>query len=273
MLDGVGHLADQAAGALRHLHEVLAGLEQLLGESAREHRIRIGVIIGQTIERGLTGTCREHREHAFGQLRHRTEPAAAGDCAGPLALERVVAAGVEHQDRGPRLLVLQALDDTVGQDRGVAHQLFLSFRRRRHVGRQQIILAGDLEAVAGIEEERGVARLDRLVERKQRLGELLPALVLGDHHREAKLLQRVTHGACVVDRLEQLRDVPVFIVADDERDAFVGIGGSCEAAQARREPKGRQNSEKPTRHRKFPVAERPYAGSFEQQSMGSPAAV
>ena len=53
---------------------------------------------------------------------------------------------------------------------GVAHQFFLAFGRRRHVGRQQEILAGDFKAVAGIEEERGVAGLDRLVEREQRLG-------------------------------------------------------------------------------------------------------
>ena len=58
-------------------------------------------------------------------------------------------------------LVLQPLDDAVGENRGVAHQLFLAFGRGRHVGRQQEVLAGDLEAVAGKEEERGVALLDR----------------------------------------------------------------------------------------------------------------
>ncbi len=238
MLDGVGHLADEAAGALGHLHEVLARLQQLLGEGAREHRIGIGVVVGEAIERGLAGTGREHREHAFGQLHHRRKPAAAGDRAGALALERVVAAGVEHQDRGPRLLVLEPLDDAVGQDRGVAHQLFLAFGRGRHVGRQQIVLAGDLEAVAGVEEERGVAGLDRPVEGEQRLGELLPVLVLRDHHREAELLQRIAHGAGVVDGLEQLRDVPVVVVADDERDALGGLRGRREAAQARQPGQG-----------------------------------
>ena len=269
MLDGVGHLADETAGALRHLHEVLAGLQQLLGEGAREHRIGIGIVVGETIERGLAGTGGEHREHAFGQLHHRREAAAAGDGARAGAFERIVAAGVEHQDRGPRLLVLQALDDAVGQDRGIAHQLFLPFGRRRHVGRQQIVLARDLEAVAGIEEERGVAGLDRPVESEQRLGEFLPALVLGDHHREAELLQRIAHGAGIVDRLVQLRHVPVFVVADHERDALFGMGGKREAAQARRQAKRRQNSEKPTRHRKIPVAEWPRAGPLEQSFIGT----
>ncbi|MGY4332609.1 hypothetical protein ACVWWG_007026 [Bradyrhizobium sp. LB7.2] len=104
--------------------------------------------------------------------------------------------------------------------------------------------------MAGIEEERGVAGLDRPIEREQRLGKLLPALVLGDHHREAELFQRVTHGAGVVDRLEQLWNVPVVVVADDERDALLGIGGKREAAEAGRETKQCQNSEKLTRHRK-----------------------
>ena len=103
-LDGLGHFADEPARALRDLHEVDAGLRQFLGEGAREHRIRIVVIVRQAIERGLPRAGREHREHAFRQLRHRREPAAAGDRAGAGALERIVAAGVEHQDRGARLL-------------------------------------------------------------------------------------------------------------------------------------------------------------------------
>ena len=252
VLDGVGHLADETARTLRHLHQVLAGLEQLLGEGARKHRIGIGVVVGEAVERGLARARREYREHAFGQLHHRGKPATTGDGAGALALERVVAAGVEHQDRGSRLLVLEALDDAIGQDGGVTHQLFLPFRRRRHVRRQQIVLACDFEAVAGIEEERGVAGLDRPIEREQRLRKLLPALVFGDHHRESELLQRIAHGAGVVDRLEQLRNVPVVVVADDERNALLGTGGKRETAEARREAKRCQYSEKPTRHRKFP---------------------
>ncbi|MGX0962193.1 hypothetical protein AB7M63_002642 [Bradyrhizobium japonicum] len=122
--------------------------------------------------------------------------------------------------------------------------------------------------MAGVEEECGVAGLDRPVEREQRLGELLPALVLGDHHREAELLQRIAHGAGVVDRLEELGDVPVVVVADDERNALLGVCGQREAAQAHRKAKGRQNSEKPTRHRKDPVAERRSAGPLEQRFMG-----
>ena len=157
-------------------------------------------------------------------MRHRRKTAATGNRAGAGALERIVAAGIKHQDGGADLAVLQPLDDAVGEDRGVAHQFFLAFGRRRHVGRQQEILSGDFKAVAGIEEERGVAGLDRLVERQQRLAERLPVLVLRHHHREAELLERIAHGAGVVDRLLQLGDVPVVIVADDKCDALISIG-------------------------------------------------
>ena len=185
--DGLRHLADDAAGVLGDLNHILARLQQLFRKCSREHRIGIVVIVRETIERGLPGTGREHREHAFRQLRHRREPAAAGDRARACPLERIVAAGIEHQDGGAHLLVLQPLDDAVGENGGVAHQFFLALGRGRHVGRQQEILARDLKAVAGVEEERGIAGLDRLVERQQRLAERLAVLVLRHHHRKAEL--------------------------------------------------------------------------------------
>ena len=169
-------------------------------------------------------------------MRHRRKPAAAGDGAGAGTLERIVAAGIEHQDRGAHLLVLQPLDDAVGENRGVAHQFFLAFGRGRHVGRQQEILPGDLKAVAGIEEERGIAGLDRLVERQQRLAERLPGLVLRDHHGKAELLERIAHGAGVVDRLLQLRNVLVVVVADHQRDALFGVRGCGERQSTRCRP-------------------------------------
>ena len=46
----------------------------------------------------------------------------------------------------------------------VAEELLLAFADRRDVGRHQEVLAMDLEAVAGEEEQGHVARLDRLVE-------------------------------------------------------------------------------------------------------------
>jgi hypothetical protein len=186
--DGLRHLGDQPAGMLGDLHQVLAGLQQLLGEGARENRIGIVVVVGETIERGLPRTRRKHREHALRQLRHRRQSAAAGQRAGAASLERIVAAGVEHQNGRAHFLVLQSLDDAVGENRGVAHQFFLALGCGRHIGRQQEILTGNLEAVAGVEEERGIAGLDRLVECQQGLAERLPVLVLRHHHGKPELL-------------------------------------------------------------------------------------
>ena len=156
--------------------------------------------------------------------------------AGARALERIVAAGIEHQDRGAHLLVLQPLDDAVGEHRGVAHQFFLALARRRHIGRQQEILAGDFKAVAGIEEERGIAGLHRVVERQQGLAESLPGLVLRHHHGKAELLERVAHGAGVVDRLLQLGHVLVIVVADHQRDALFRL--RRRGSRQQRQPRG-----------------------------------
>ena len=251
MADGVGHFADQTPRALRHLHHVVAGLQQLLGEHPREHRIRIGVALRQPVQRGLAGAGGKHREHAFRQRRHRRQPAAAGERAGAGALERIVAAGVEHQDRGPHAAVLQPLDDAVGQHRGVAHQLFLARGRRRHVGRQQIVLAGDLEPVAGEEEERGVAGIERCVERQQALAKTLPRLVLRHHHLEAELLQRIAHGAGVVHRLLQFRDMAIVVVADQQRDAL-GLGRHGQHQQKCRQRRHHRRPDRSARHPAIP---------------------
>jgi hypothetical protein len=102
--------------------------------------------------------------------------------------------------------------------------------------------------VAGIEEERGIAGIDRPVECQKRLGKRLPALVLRDHHVEAELFQRIAHGAGVVNGLLQFGDVFVVVVADHERDAFFGMGRACKRRQSRRETRDSQKVGKPTRH-------------------------
>ena len=269
MTDRLRHFAHQPPRALRDLDEVRAGLRQLLGEGAREHRIGIGVVIGKPVQRRLPRPRREDREHAFRQLRHRRQSTAAGDCTRAGAFERIVAAGIEHQDGGAHLAVLHPLDDAVGEDRGVTHQLFLAFGGRRHVGRQQEILAGDFEAVAGIEEERGVARIDRLVERQQGLAERLPVLVLRHHHREAELLQRIAHGAGVVDRLLQLGHVPVVVVADHKRDALFGISGRGEGRDATCKTRHREQSWKANPSSNFPSARMVLFGPCEAASCHS----
>ncbi len=156
-------------------------------------------------------------------MRHRRETTAAGDGARSTSLERIVAAGIEHKDGGAHLLVLQPLDDAVGQDRCVAHQFFLTLSCRRHIGRQQEILPRNLEAMTRIEEERGVARFNGVVECQQGLAEGLPRLVLRNHHGKTELPERVAHGPGVIHRLLQLGNVLVIIVADHQRDTLFRV--------------------------------------------------
>jgi hypothetical protein len=106
-----------------------------------------------------------------------------------------------------------------------AHQFFLTLGRRGHIGRQQEILPRNLETMTRIEEERGVARLNGVVECQQGLAETLPRLVLRNHHRKTELPEGVAHGPGVVYRLVQLRNVLVIVVADHQRDALFRVRG------------------------------------------------
>jgi hypothetical protein len=74
--------------------------------------------------------------------------------------------------------------------------------------------------MAGVEEKRGVARLNRMIEGEQRFAEGLSGLVFGHHHGEAELLERLAHGAGIVDRFLQLRHILIIVVADDQRHAL-----------------------------------------------------
>jgi len=172
----------------------------------------------------LLVTCRKDREYALRQLHHRRQSSAAGDSAGTLPLEGIVAAGIENENRGSHLPVLQPLDDAVGKHGGVTYKFLLALSCRRHIRRQQVVLTCNLEPVAGEKEEGCVAGLNRAVERKQRLAELLPVEIFRYHHIKPELFQRVAHGAGIVDRLLQLRHVLVVVVADHERDAFLRKG-------------------------------------------------
>ena len=74
-----------------------------------------------------------------------------------------------------------------------------------------------------IEEERGIARLNGVVECQQGLAEGLPRLVLRNHHGKTELPERVAHGPGVIHRLLQLGNVLVIIVADHQRDTLFRV--------------------------------------------------
>jgi hypothetical protein len=82
------------------------------------------------------------------------------DPAAVRGLERVVAAGVEHQQADLGAAILQRVEDYVRADRLARDETLLALARLRRVDRQQVVRVADGDAVAGEEEERGVAAAD-----------------------------------------------------------------------------------------------------------------
>ncbi len=154
---------------------------------------------GELIERGLLRAGGIDDEHALGRS-HRGQSRTPLEPASALPLERIVAARIEHEDHRARAARQQSFDHSFHQERSIAHQLFLPFADIRNVGRQQVVLAADLEAVPREEEERDVAGLDRLVEGEQRFAHGATRPVFGHGDRKADLAQagadraRVVHG-------------------------------------------------------------------------------
>src|SRR5262249_34545274 len=134
---------------------------------------------------------------------HRRQAARAGNAAGAAPLEWIVAAGVEHEGRSAGTAGLQPLDDSISREGGITYELFFPFAGRRPIRRPQVILAADLEAMAGEEEERHVPWLDHLVKGEERLAHAVARLILGDEYQEIQFAQHAGERARVIDgRLE-----------------------------------------------------------------------
>ncbi len=147
--DGAGHLQHFRLRTLGDLNERQSRRRQFVSEVAGEHGIRTGVIVGKPVERGLLGAGGEQHKDALVDRCHGRKPSGAGDTArAAWPVERVVPAGIEHQDRGPHAVLLQDLDDALRRKRGITHQLVLTFHRRRHIDREEKVLASHLETVA-----------------------------------------------------------------------------------------------------------------------------
>ena len=127
-----------------------------------------------------------------------------------------------------------AVDDAVDREGGVADEVELVGFRRRHVGGQEIVRAADLEAVAGVEEQRPVARPDIGIEGDQRPAHGALVDVLCEADDEAEALELAADRAGIVHRLLQGRNVGVGIVADDERE-IARLGDFEGAATSRNE--------------------------------------
>ena len=132
--------------------------------------------------------------------------------------ERVVAAGVQEDE-----LLLRVLTHE-GEERVERHRLQRQFGEAADVGRgrDQVVLAADLDAVPGIVEQGDVGADHRLDEALEGLLHADLVEVGAEHDLEVEPAQRLGDGARVLGRVRERRRVGVGAVADDERDAPLG---------------------------------------------------
>ena len=98
------------------------------------------------------------------------------------------------------------------------------------IDRHEVVLAVNLQAVAGIEEQREVGAVELAAELADRVVHGAPIEIAAFHHIEAKPAQRRRHVARVIGRIGQAAGDAVVAVADDERD----LAGECARAGDRR---------------------------------------
>src|SRR6185312_1814496 len=135
--------------------------------------------------------------------------------------ERVVAAGVEeHQlDLGISHGLVERQVDIDG-----GAELDVHFRLDVGIDRQQVVRAGDGDAVTGIEEHRDIGTLSALAEVEQLLGHLVAGEIGALDDLETDIAENASHGPGVDRRVRKLRHILVAAVADDKGDALVGQG-------------------------------------------------
>ena len=156
----------------------------------------------------------------------RDKPTGGADASLFLPVERIVAAGIEHQHRRRGALLAEPRRKVVGEEGFVLDDFFLARRRFRNIDRQQVVAAIDGEAVAGIEHDDDVVLFDAVFEFDDGAAHRPAADVFGLHHLEAERLQPRRHRARVVAGFGEIGDVVIAVVADDEGDA-AGVRASA----------------------------------------------
>ena len=171
--------------------------------------------------------------------------------AGEIARQRIVAAGVEDDDR--RLAL--AVDLHLAQHEFELHRLELEVALALELGvdRHQVVLRADLQPVPGVEEQRDVGIGELVGEGPQGAVELAPVGVERLDDLEADGLQGRRHVARVVQRVGERRGALIGAVADDQRDARLGENG---AAPPSERAKRNEQSQQPT-HRVLPPSPDP----------------
>ncbi len=130
-------------------------------------------------------------------------------------LERIVAAGVEKHEMDARAL-RQRVEHVVEMDRPL---LDVVDGMQLGVDGKEIVVGGDLQAMAAVIEQGNVGRRGALAEIRD--GAPHPRLIEIDaeRHPEPQGLKRLGDVPCVVGRVGELANRPVAAVADDQRDA------------------------------------------------------
>ena len=183
--------------------------------------LRVGAVAVGAVERDIAGLRRVGDQRAF-RCAHLGEAAVGGPQAA--RAERIVPAGIEdhHVEPGARTLHLAQHEVDV-------HHLKIDVGLARGIGgdRNQIVRAGDLDAVAGVIEQRDVGALNLPAERLHRqIHRRLVEIELGAaaDQREAERGERLGHQRRIVAGIVEPRHVLIGGVADYQRDALFSGG-------------------------------------------------
>ena len=191
----------------------------------RCQRPGVGAVAVGAVERDIAGLRRVGDQRALGRA-HLGEAAVGGPQAA--RAKRIVTAGIEdhHVEPGARTLHLAQHEVDV-------HHLKIDVGLARGIGgdRNQVIRAGDLDAVAGVIEQRDVGALNLPAERLHRqIHRRLVEIELGTaaDQREAEGGECLGHQRRIVAGIVEPGHVLIGGVADYQRDALFGGGRRSE---------------------------------------------
>ncbi|GBF27150.1 hypothetical protein MnTg02_02196 [bacterium MnTg02] len=193
-------------------------------------------------------TCRIHDERAL-RRRYAAKAPGAAKALGPFPLERIVAAGIQHQDVNPAATVADHIHHPIGPNRLRHDERFLTRLGIGDVCWQEIIAAIDLNAVAREKEQRRIALFNPGGKLQQLAVHSSTVQVLGAENFKSEIPERIPDGLGIVHRLLEIGNIFVIIVANDERQPF-GLSGPCAAEQ---QHKRGENKKTCPAHRPSPI--------------------
>ena len=203
LLPIVGRLQDGVADAAEEEAELEARDLEM-----RQQRLREGAVVAAAVFGDLVGAgghdddrVARHRVDPRQALLHRCRASGDAEAARHPVDERIVAAGVEQQDAD--LLGLRHLAEEELERQRLIDQVALPLELG--VGRQQVVLVVDLDAMAGIEDQRRVRLLSADAEGTERPSKRALVGVVGFFDLEIEMPQRLGDPTRVVDRVRQGR--------------------------------------------------------------------